>query len=230
MSLFKCKKLLRKVKEMNEKQEQDIKPYYLEKDIVFELALSSEDEKNLRKVLVKIMNMNEKEKAIKEYFRLMTQFGEKTMDYILKTTKIKDDEEAIGNSSAFKEFQKLLETKWIMPFNVIIGINPYFVTTNPKQRRENAIYSKDYVILDRNEKESYKDDKKINEDYRDLKVIYSRINQAIIYNMTDVLTMYVPFLMEHPCYHWLFSEYPELCNYIPKKDVPTKTYQRKKRK
>ena len=59
--------------------------------------------------------------------------------------------------------------------------------------------------------------------------MYARINQAIIYDMEDVLEENVSFILAHPCYHWLFLEYPSLQKFVPQEE-PTKTYVRKRTK
>lgn len=227
MSLLKRKQALEKFKYL---KENEIKPYYRKNDIEFHLPISNEEEQDISKKILAIINMTDKNLALKAYYELLTSYGEENVSHVFKHVKLKDTKESIKNSRAFDKFEELLRSKWAIPFIVIIGLDKRYATTPSDYRREIAIYSKDYMLFDR-KNDSIKDYMRILYECGGLREIYSRINQAIIYDMEDVLEKYVSFIMDHNCYHWLFEEYPSLKKHMQERDdAPTKTYVKKRTK
>ena len=201
----------------------DVKKYYLKDDLVFHFDVHEDEYKDILHKLLKILNSDDKDQALKCYLELLTFYGEDSLKYILKNTKLKSSGKTLKQSIEYQKFLDFLKTRNITPYDAIIGLSPMYPK---KERNRAAIYSKDYIIED-NEKGIFS---AVSFGYpsRGLDPVYQEINHGIIYNQVDLLKKHIDFIAQRKCYFFLFQEYPELKSYIQKEERPTNPYIRKR--
>ena len=201
----------------------DVKKYYLKNDLVFHFDVHKDEYKDILYKLLKILNLNDKDQALKGYLELLTFYGKDSSEYILKNTKLKSSGKTLKQSIEYKRFLEDLRTRNITPYDAIIGLSPMYPK---KERNRAAIYSKDYIIED-NEKGIFS---AVSFGYpsRGLDPVYQEINHGIIYNQVDLLVKHIDFIAQRKCYSFLFQEYPELKSYIQTEESPTRPYIRKR--
>ena len=204
----------------------DVKKYYLKNDLVFHFDVHEDEYKDILYKLLKILNSDDKDQALKCYLELLTFYGKDSLEYILKNTKLKSSGKTLKQSAEYERFLEDLETRNITSYDAIIGFSPMYPKNDALERKHAAIYSKDYVIED-NEKGIFS---AVSFGYpsRWLDPVYQEINHGIIYNQVDLLKKHIDFIAQRKCYSFLFQEYPELKSYIQKEERPTKPYIRKR--
>ena len=205
---------------------QDIRRYYLKDDVVFKFDVHHEECRDILLKLLVILNLNDMEKALRGYLDLLTFYGKDNLEYILENTTLKSTGKTLKQSFEYQRFLEYTKTRDISPYVAIIGFSAGYPKGTYNERKQNAIYSKDYVI--ESKKEGFSSILSLDVSSDTLSGVYQEINNGILYDQVDLLIKHVDFIQERKCYHFLFKEYPVLLNYVTKVEVPTKPYVRER--